>query len=69
MQKLQTKSFMKFNDKLEEQVKQYILTHTTIDEETYEKFKDDDFWLTAEDALSYGVIDSIIGGEKNSGKE
>ena len=65
----QTKSFMKFNDKLEEQVKQYILTHTTIDEETYEKFKDDDFWLTAEDALAYGVVDSIIGGEKNNGEK
>lgn len=59
----QTKSFMKFNEKLEAKIKDYILTHTTIDEETYDKYSDDDFWLTAEDALNYGVVDAIIGGE------
>ena len=56
----QTKSFMKFNDKLENEVKQYTLSHTLIDEETYDKFNDDDFWLTAQDALEYGIVDEIL---------
>ena len=31
-------------------------------EETYDKYNDDDYWMTAEEALEYGVIDKIIGG-------
>ena len=31
-------------------------------EETYDKYNDDDYWMTAEEALQYGVIDKIIGG-------
>lgn len=65
----QTKNFMKFNDKLEDKIRNYVLTHTTIDEETYERVNDDDFWITAEDALSYGVIDTIIGGEEHNVKK
>lgn len=63
------KSFMNFNNTLEEKEKNYILTHTSIDEDTYEKFVDSDYWLTAEDALKYNVVDSIRGGEEKDGKK
>lgn len=61
------KSFLNFNTKLENKEKEYVLTHTTIDEDTYDKYVDSDYWLTAEDALKYGIVDSIVGvkyGEK-----
>ena len=61
------KSFLNFNSKLEEKEKNYVLSHTTIDEGTYDKFVDVDYWLTAEDALHYGIVDSIVG--ENNGKK
>ena len=61
------KSFLNFNSKLEEKEKNYVLSHTTIDEGTYDKFVDVDYWLTAEDALHYGIVDSIVG--EDNGKK
>ena len=61
------KSFLNFNSKLEEKEKNYVLSHTTIDEETYDKFVDVDYWLTAEDALHYSIVDSIVG--EDNGKK
>ena len=54
--------FMEFEKKLEDKTKKYVLTHTNMTEETYDKYNDDDYWMTAEEALQYGVIDKIIGG-------
>ena len=45
--------------------KNYILTHTSIDEDTYEKCIDSDYWLTADQALEYHIVDSIIGVESD----
>ena len=59
------KSFMKFNNNLETTEKNYILTHTSIDEDTYEKCIDSDYWLTADQALEYHIVDSIIGVESD----
>ena len=50
--------------KLEDKTKKYVLTHTNMTEETYDKYNDDDYWMTAEEALQYGVIDKIIGGRE-----
>lgn len=41
------------------QLQQLVLKHTKITEEEYSKYKKDDLWLTAEDALKYNVIDEI----------
>ena len=56
--------FMEFEKKLEDKTKKYVLTHTNMTEETYDKYNDDDYWMTAEEALEYGVIDKIIGGRE-----
>ena len=57
----QSKSFMKFNDKIEAKTKSYILSHTHISEEEYDAKNDEDWWLTAEDLLNLGIVDKIIG--------
>ena len=59
----QSKNFMKFNTELEEKTKKYILSHTSITEEEYTKNNDNDWWLTSEDMLKYGIVDKIIGNE------
>ena len=42
-----------------EQVRNLTTRHTKITEADYQLHKNDDWWLTAEDALEYGVIDKI----------
>ena len=41
-------------------LKEHTLKHTKITEEKYKKHKKDDLWMTAEDAIKYGVIDEIL---------
>ena len=37
--------------------------NTKITEEEYDKHNDEDWWLTSEDMLKYGIVDKIIGKE------
>lgn len=56
------KDTFRFYEKLESKVKQYILSHSKIDEATYgSKIERYEFYLTAEDMLKYGLVDEIIG--------
>ena len=43
-----------------EQMKKYILSNTTIDEKTFNKNKNKDWYLTSEDLEKYGIVDGII---------
>lgn len=49
-----------FNEKYEEKIKNYILSHTKITEEMYEKIERQEFWMDAEDMLEYGIVDEIL---------
>lgn len=53
------RNYADFYEKELEQLKNHVLKSTKISEEKYESIKRDDFWLTAEEALEYGVIDEI----------
>lgn len=46
--------------KLLDEAKAYILEKTTIDEETFEKNRDKDWYLTSEDFVKYNIVDGII---------
>ena len=50
----------KFSERYEEKIKNYILTHTKIDEEMYKEIERQEFWMDAEDMLKYGIVDKII---------
>lgn len=52
-------SFYKSNKKRLEDIKKYVLTMTQIPEKEYNKNKNKDWYMTAEEALQYGVIDKI----------
>lgn len=58
----QSKSFMKFNDRIEDKTKTYILSNTSISETDYDDKNDEDWWLTAEEMLELGIVDKVIGG-------
>jgi ATP-dependent protease ClpP protease subunit len=47
--------------KLDEKVKEYVLSMTKISEELYDQKAGDEFWFGAEEAMEMGVIDEIIG--------
>lgn len=55
------KDTMMYQDEKEEQVKQFILSHTKITEEKYKENYTKEWWLSARSALEYGIIDEIIG--------
>lgn len=50
----------KFSERYEEKIKEYILSHTNIDEEMYNEIERQEFWMDAEDMLNYGIVDEII---------
>lgn len=49
-----------FSQQYEEKIKNYILTHTNIDEKLYEKIERKEYWCDAEEMLRLGVVDEII---------
>lgn len=50
----------KFSERYEEKIKDYILSHTKIDENMYREIERQEFWMDAEDMLKYGIVDEII---------
>lgn len=52
-----------FNEKLEEKVKEYIISNTKITEEEYTKAERKQNYMTAQEAKEKGFIDFIIGEE------
>lgn len=54
------KDHMKFQEEKDEQIKQFILSNSNIDENKYEEMSDREWWMTAKTALELGIIDEII---------
>ena len=49
-----------FSQHYEEKIKNYILTHTNIDEKLYEKIERKEYWMDADEMKRLGIVDSII---------
>lgn len=56
----QARDYWSFNEKYEEKIKEYILTHSRITEEEYKKMEKSEWYMTAEDMLKYGLVDEIL---------
>lgn len=52
-----------FNERLEERIRDYILSHSRIDQKLYDRIRDKEFYMFAEDMPKYGLVDEIIGRE------
>jgi ATP-dependent Clp protease protease subunit len=53
---------VKFYEKQLSMLRKITLKQTGFTEDDYNKHRKDDLWMTAEEALKYGVIDEIIEG-------
>ncbi len=53
------KDTFKFSERYEEKIKDFILSHTTIDEDTYDLIERQEFWMTSDDMIKYGIVDEI----------
>ena len=49
-----------FSQHYEEKIKDYILSHTNIDEHLYEKIERKEYWMDANEMLRLGIVDEII---------
>lgn len=56
----QVKDYFKFNEKYEEKIKEFILSHSKITEKEYKKLERTEWYMTSEDMLKYGLVDEII---------
>lgn len=54
------RNFGEFYKKRVEQIKDLIVESTSITEDEYEEKRKDDWWFTAKEALSYGMVDYIM---------
>lgn len=54
------RNFAKFYEVQLELLRKIVLENSNISEEEYEKHIKDDWWLTAEEAVKYGIADEIL---------
>lgn len=54
------KDAFNFSQHYEDKIKNYILTHSKIDEELYEKIERKEYWMDADEMLRLGIVDEII---------
>jgi ATP-dependent Clp protease protease subunit len=56
----QVKDYFEFNLKYEDKIKDFILSHSKITEEEYQKMERYEWYMTSEDMLKYGLVTEII---------
>lgn len=49
-----------FSQHYEEKIKDYILTHTKIDENLYDKIERKEYWMDADEMVRLGIVDEIV---------
>lgn len=54
------KDTFNFSQYYEEKIKKYIMSHSNIDENLYEKVERKEYWLDADEMLRLGIVDEII---------
>lgn len=55
------KDTIAFTERLNDTVKDYVLSHSTMPEEVWNNHLRKQWYLTAEEALQYGIVNEIIG--------
>lgn len=57
---MQVRDFHNFQERYEEKIRKYIISHSNITEEEYEKMERYEWYLTSEDMVEKKLIDEII---------
>lgn len=54
------KDTIRFQEAKDAQVKRFVVDNTNITEEKYDEMSDREWWMTAEQAKEYGIVDEIL---------
>lgn len=54
------KDTFNFSQHYEDKIKNYIISHTKIDEDLYEKIERKEYWMDADEMFRLGIVDKII---------
>lgn len=54
------KDTFNFTQRLERQIKEYVLSHSKISEEEYEKMERYEWYMLSEDMLRLGIVDEVL---------
>ena len=54
------KDMFKFNEKYEEKIKEYVLSHTKIDEHMYNDIERYEYWMNATTMRELNIVDEIV---------
>ena len=54
------KDTFNFSQHYEDKIKDYILSHSKIDEDLYEKVERKEYWMDAQEMLRLGIVDEIL---------
>ena len=49
-----------FSQHYEDKIKKYILSHSNISEDLYEKIERKEYWMDADEMLRLGIVNKII---------
>lgn len=49
-----------FSQRYDEMIKEYIISHTNIDTELYDKIERKEYWMDAQEMLRLGIVDEIV---------
>lgn len=54
------KDYMDFNVKKDDEVREYVLGHSSMPGEFYDTLTRKEYWLSAQEMLEFGIIDGIL---------
>ncbi|WP_165769059.1 ClpP family protease [Virgibacillus profundi] len=54
------KDTIRFQEAKDDQVKRFVVDNTNITEEKYDSMSDREWWMTAQQAKEYGIVDEIL---------
>lgn len=49
-----------FSQKYDKRIKEYIISHSKIDEELYDRIERKEYWIDSSEMLELGIVDEII---------
>lgn len=54
------KDMFNFSQQYEEKIKEYILSHSNIDEKMYERIERKEYWMDSNEMKRLGIVDEIV---------
>lgn len=56
----QVRDSFNFNESYEEKIREYVLTHSKIDDKMYDAIERKEYWMDSDEMMRLGIVDKII---------